>query len=127
MKIGTVHVSACRVTQEKTAQAMGSGDLPVFATPAMVALMEKAAAACVREELEPGQTTVGTRMEVSHTAATPEGMQVTAHAQLVGEEGRVLRFKVWAEDEKGPIGEGTHDRVIVGAQRFLEKTNAKLS
>lgn len=113
------------VTAESTAKYMGSGSLDVFATPALVALIEKAACNAVSESLEEGVTTVGTRMEVSHEAATPIGMRVWAEAKLVSQEGRAYEFEITAYDECGLIGKAFHQRVAVKAARFQEKTNAK--
>ena len=126
MEIGKI--ASITVTCDKTNVAgnLGSGDVDVFATPSMIANMEYAAAKCVLEDLEEGQTTVGTYLDVKHTAATPIGMKVTCYAELTAAEGRALTFKVWAEDECGPIGEGTHTRAIINSERFLAKCNAKL-
>ncbi|MDR2403281.1 MAG: thioesterase family protein [Spirochaetaceae bacterium] len=113
------------VNDENTAQAWGSGGLPVYATPAMVALMEKAAAAAVAEELPKGFSTVGTELTIKHLAATPPGMEVRAAAELTEAEGRRLLFKVEAFDEAGKIGEGVHSRFIVENERFVQKAEAK--
>ena len=113
------------VTQELTAQHLGSGFLPVFATPALVALMEKAACNALEGSLDSGVTTVGVRIEVSHEAATPLGMRVWAEAKLLGQEGRSYEFEITAYDEAGIIGKALHQRVAVKADRFMEKVNAK--
>ena len=113
------------VTPENTAAAVGSGLVPVFATPAMIALMENAAVNAVQTGLEPGQGTVGTRLEVTHDAATPVGMKVWAEAELTAVEGRKLTYTVAAFDEAGPIGKGIHQRFIIQADRFLAKAEAK--
>lgn len=113
------------VTGENTALHMGSGSLPVFATPAMVALMEQAACSAVAELLQEGMTTVGTAMSVTHTSATLVGMKVSAEAELISAEGRKLVLSVSASDERGLIGCGTHERFIVNSERFLSKTNEK--
>ena len=114
------------VTEENTAAAMGSGLLPVFATPAMLALMEQAAASSVQPCLAEGEGTVGTRLEVSHLAATPVGLTVRAESELIQVDRRRLVFTVraWAGEEL--IGEGRHERFIIQNQRFLEKALAKL-
>lgn len=125
MEIGSTSKKKALVTQGLTAEVQGSGSLPVYATPAMVALMEAAAAACVSGALEPGQTTVGIGLSISHSAATPLGMEVTAHARLTQVEGRILSFDIWAEDAAGLIGKGTHQRAVVDAQRFLKKVDEK--
>ena len=113
------------VTEQNTAAAMGSGLLPVFATPAMLALMENAAASSVQPYLDEGQGSVGTRLEVSHLAATPIGLPVRAESELLSVERRKLLFSVraWAGDEL--IGEGEHERFLIDNARFLEKALAK--
>lgn len=113
------------VTEANTAAAMGSGLLPVFATPAMLALMEKAAASSVQPFLDDGQGSVGTRLSVSHLAATPIGLPVRAESELLSVERRKLLFSVraWAGDEL--IGEGEHERFLIDNARFLEKALAK--
>lgn len=113
------------VTQELTAQHMGSGSLQVFATPALVALMEKAACNALEGCLDSGTTTVGVRIEVSHEAATPLGMRVWAEAKLINQEGRSYEFEITAYDEAGVIGKAFHQRACVKADRFMEKVNAK--
>ncbi len=115
------------VTENNTALSVGSGSLKVYATPAMLALMEKAACEAIKELLGDGETTVGTNLNVNHVAATPVGMQVTATAELVSRDGREFTFKLTASDEKGLIGEGTHKRFCVLSDRFTEKTYSKLN
>ncbi|WP_302496744.1 thioesterase family protein [uncultured Flavonifractor sp.] len=113
------------VTPENTAAAVGSGLVPVFATPSMIALMENAAVNAVQAQLEEGQGTVGTLLNVSHDAATPVGMKVWAEAEVTAVEGRKLTYTVAAFDEAGPIGKGEHQRFIIQADRFLAKAEAK--
>ncbi len=113
------------VTEQNTAAAMGSGLLPVFATPAMLALMEKAAAGSVQPLLDEGQATVGTRLEVSHLAATPVGMTVRAETELTEIDRKRLCFSVKAFAGEELIGEGRHERFIVNSERFLQKAEAK--
>ena len=113
------------VSEQNTAASMGSGNLAVFATPCMVALMEDASWRAVAPYLEEGQGTVGTKLSVSHDAATPMGMKVWAESTLTEIDGRRLVFEVRAYDERGQIGQGTHERFIIKLQRFLEKTEAK--
>lgn len=115
------------VSQPQSAIVMGSGTLPVFATPAMIALVEKAAWKSVAAELDDGQSTVGTKMDVAHISATPLGMKVWAETELVEVDRRRLVFEVKVYDEAGLIGEGTHERFIVGERKFLEKAEAKKS
>lgn len=114
------------VTNENTAKAMGSGTLDVFATPAMIALMENTAYESVAQELDAGSGTVGTALNVRHVAATPVGMKVTCETELVKVDGRALTFHVQAFDEKGLIGEGEHERFIVFNEKFQAKADAKL-
>lgn len=113
------------VTKENTALAVGSGSLDVFATPMMIALMEKAATAAVDGFWEEGQSTVGTHMDVSHDAATPLGMRVWAEAELTALDGRALTFAVSAFDEAGPIGKGIHTRFVIQKEKFMAKANGK--
>ncbi len=109
------------VTADNTAVAMRSGDVPVFATPALVALMEEAAVAALAPYLAEGQTSVGVQVEVRHLAATPVGAQVRAVARVMLIEGRRVTMRVLAYDEKQSIGEGQHERMIVDRTRFLER------
>ena len=115
----------CVVDNRNTAASVGSGDLPVFSTPYLVALMEEAAQSSVAPHLEEGQSTVGTGLSISHEAATPVGMKVWAESRLVAIDGRKLSFEVRALDECGLIGQGKHERVIIKLQRFLEKAEAR--
>lgn len=110
------------VTLENSAVKLGSGDCPVFATPAMVALMEEAASRSVAPYLNEGETTVGTALNIRHNAATALGRTVRAESELIGVEGRKLVFKVAAFDEAGEIGEGEHTRAIVNREKFLART-----
>jgi thioesterase superfamily protein len=126
MKVGIKNQIKKTVVEELTAKVMGSGRLDVFATPAMVAMMEEAAHTSVEAELEEGQGTVGTSMTVSHIAATPVGMEVTCESELVEVDGRKLVFEIKAMDEVGLIGEARHERFIIENEKFLAKTNAKL-
>ena len=116
------------VTNELTAAAVGSGLLPVFGTPYMIGLMENAAQSALGVFLEEGQGSVGTHLDIKHTAPTPVGMKVWVEAEVtaVSENGKMVDFALKAWDEKGPIGEGTHTRAIINNERFLAKCNAKL-
>lgn len=109
------------VVTGNTAAAMGSGDLPVFATPAMVALMEQAALEAVAAELPEGSTTVGAEMNVTHIKPSGLGTEITATAILTAVEGRKLTFNVGARDAAGMIGEGIHVRYVVDRQKFMAK------
>ena len=115
------------VTDKNTAAAWGSGGIDVYATPAMVALMECTAYAAVQSLLPPGWSTVGTELNIQHLSATPLGMKVNARAELLAVDGRALSFKVEAFDEAGKIGEGTHSRFIVEVKKFLAKVEGKKS
>ena len=121
METGLKHVSTVTVSAANTALTMGSGDMEVFATPAMVALMENAAMKAVAPHLPEGSTTVGAMMETSHIKPSAIGETVNAEAVLEEIDGRKLTFKVTASDSKGTIGEGTHVRYIVDRERFLSK------
>lgn len=121
LKNGLSATARTVVGPENTALKMGSGDLEVFATPAMVALMEQAAMNAVAAELDEDATTVGTEMNCSHIKASKMGAEVTATAVLTNVEGRKLTFTVGAKDEQGIIGEGVHTRVVVDRARFLSK------
>jgi predicted thioesterase len=123
--VGLKHTINTTVKQSNTAKTMGSGTLDVFATPAMIAIMEEAAWRAVAPELEPGQSTVGIQMNISHLAATPIGMKVRAEARVIEVEGRKLTFSVMAFDEKGLIGEGRHQRFIVTDDKFMKKCSDK--
>ena len=114
------------VDESRTAPHVGSGRVHVLATPVMINLMEAAALQAVEGLLPPGYQTVGTRLEVTHTAATPVGMRVRVHAELVAVERRTLRFRVHAEDEKEPIGEGLHERIVIDLARFDARMQDKL-
>ena len=109
------------VAAGNTAAAMGSGDLGVFATPAMVALMENAAMTAVAAELPEGSTTVGAEMNVTHIKPSGLGAEITATAVLTAVEGRKLTFNVGARDAEGMIGEGVHIRYVVDCAKFMAK------
>ena len=115
------------VTEEKTAEAMGSGELAVYATPAMIALMEETAYKSIAPELEEGAGSVGTLMEVKHVAASPIGMKIKCQTEVTEVDGRRVVFKVQAFDEQGLIGEGTHERFIIQNEKFQKKADSKLN
>lgn len=114
------------VEKENTAEVMKSGTLQVFATPAMIALMEETAWKSVADELEEGTSTVGTSLNVKHLSASPVGIKVTCNTTLVEVDGRRLVFSVEVEDEAGKIGEGIHERFIIQSEKFQKKADAKL-
>lgn len=121
LETGLTHTSSLTVTEALTAKAMGSGDLPVLATPAMMALMENAAMTAVAPELPEGSTTVGGHIESSHLKPTPVGAKVKAEATLTKVDGRKLYFTVKAMQGDTVIGEGTHLRFIVDREKFMSK------
>ena len=115
------------VTEKLTADALGSGLLPVFGTPFMIALIESTACQSVLPELEDGQGTVGTKLEVEHLAATPVGMMVYCETELVEVDRKKLVFEAKVYDETGLVGQGKHTRYIIDNVRFMEKALKKLS
>jgi predicted thioesterase len=121
MEVGLKYESTVVVSPSNTAATLGSGDMDVFATPAMVALMENAAMLAVAAHMPEGSATVGTQMNTSHIKASPLGATITASAELTEVEGRKLTFAVKAWDEKGTIGEDVHTRFVVDRERFLSK------
>lgn len=121
MEKGLCYTSKTNVNKHNTAIAMGSGDLEVFATPALVALMENAAKQAVENSLPDGSTTVGAHIQTSHLKPSALGEEVTATAVLEEVEGRKLTFKLKATDSQGVVGEGTHVRYIVDICRFMSK------
>ena len=121
MEIGITYTSTTVVDNSNTAAALGSGDMDVFATPAMVALMENAAMNAVAPHLEQGQTTVGTQITTSHIKASALGATISATATLTAVDGRSLTFTIVAIEGDKTIGEGTHTRFIVDRERFLAK------
>lgn len=127
LKTGIKGTQKVEVVYENTATAVGSGVLEVFATPAMLALMEKTACDSVIPYLEDGCGTVGTEVKIKHTAATPIGMTVRCESELTEIDGRRLVFKVAAYDDAGIIGEGMHERFIVQNEKFQKKADAKRS
>lgn len=114
------------VVQGNTAISAGSGTLPVFATPFMCALMEKAAWMAIAPALDEGDSSVGTKLSISHLSASPVGLKVWAESEVTAVDGKRIEFKVTAGDEKGLIGEGTHERFIITNDRFLAKAARKL-
>lgn len=123
---GISNTEEVMVSDVNTALSIGSGSLRVFATPAMIALMEGTAAQSVESLLEDGQTTVGTELAIKHVSASPVGAHIRCESVLTKVDGRALTFEVKAFDDAGLIGEGTHHRFIVEAGKFVKKANAKL-
>jgi len=122
---GLVGERSVVVEEAHTAWHLGSGGVPVYATPTMVLHVEEAALAAVDHLLPPGSATVGASLEIKHLAPTPVGMRVTARAELVEVNGRLLTFKVEVFDEKEKVGEGSHVRAIIDVERFAAKVRAK--
>lgn len=122
---GITGEAATAVSEANTAVAYGSGGVKVFATPAMIGLMERAALTSVQPYLEEGLTTVGIRVDVEHLAATPVGMRVAATSRLTEIDGKRLVFQVEAGDEKELIGRGIHERFIVAEEKFLARAAKK--
>ncbi len=123
LKVGATAESSVVVTESNSAATLGSGDLAVFATPAMIALMENAAMKAVAKLLPEGSTTVGTEMNSSHIKASGMGAEITATAVVTAVEGRKITFTVGARDGEGIIGEGTHTRFVVDREKFMSKLN----
>ena len=126
LKTGIKNTGEMTVTKDLTADAWGSGGLPVYATPAMIALMENTAWASVEPFMDEGRTTVGTRLDVAHLSASPVGSHISCETELIETDGRRLVFKVSASDECGLIGEGTHERFVINTDKFMARTEAKL-
>lgn len=127
MEIGIKGRKEIIVTEKESAKSLGSGLLDVYATPAMIALMEGCASESVSSYLDEGCGTVGTMVNIKHLAATPLGMKVWCESELIEAEGRRLLFSVKAYDEVGLIGEGTHERFVIVNDKFFAKVNAKKS
>lgn len=125
LREGIMGSSETVVDENNIALTMGSGELEVFATPAMVALMEEAAAESVKPYIDEGSTTVGTALEIEHVSATPIGVSVRCESELCHVDGRKLVFNVTAYDNAGIIGKGRHERFIVEKERFMKKAEAK--
>ncbi|MCI1305272.1 MAG: thioesterase [Lachnospiraceae bacterium] len=128
MEIGIKGNSTFTVKEDMLAVHVGSGEVRVLATPCLVTAIEKTASESVKPYLEEDRTTVGTRVNITHSAATPCGMKFFVETELaaVSENGKILTFMVSVRDEAGIISEGTHERAIVRKQRFEEKAAAKL-
>ena len=126
LKIGRKGSAELLVGEEHTAPRVGSGRVHVLATPVMINLIEAAALEAVENLLPAGHQSLGIRLDIRHYAATPVGMRIRATAELVKIDGRTLEFRVEARDEKEPIGDGTHERVIVNVDRFDQRLQKKI-
>ena len=125
MNIGIKGVQSVTVTTENTAQSVGSGMLPVFATPAMAALMEKTAALSVADSLGEGEGTVGISLNIRHLAAIPVGLTVECESELIEIDRKRLVFNLKVTDGVDVIGDGTHERFIINNEKFMAKAQAK--
>lgn len=123
--VGAKGISENVVTDELTAAAIGSGSVRVFATPYMIAMMELASCNALAPYYEEGESSVGTKLNVSHDAATPVGMKVRAEAEVVEVDRRRIVLNVTAYDEAGVIGKGTHERFLIDAAKFIAKAEGK--
>lgn len=123
--LGGTGTASLLVADEHTASSVGSGKIHVMATPVMINLIEAAALDACEKWLPPGYQSLGTHLDVSHIAATPVGMRATATAEVIAVEGRNIRFKVSARDERDLIGEGLHERVVVNAERYYQRVQEK--
>ena len=126
IEIGMKGEVSTLVERADSAAEVGSGSLLVYATPCMAALMEGAACEAIEKGLAEGETTVGIELNLKHISATPVGMEVRAEAEVTAVDGKIITFAINAYDETGEIGNATHKRALVNAQRFLDKTYAKL-
>lgn len=126
IEIGMKGTAFSLVEREDTALEVGSGELLVYATPCMAALMEGAACEAIASAVPEGKTTVGTALNLEHLSATPVGLEVRAEAEVTAVEGNAVSFAITAYDEAGVIGKATHKRVLVNTQKFLEKAYSKL-
>ena len=127
LKSGLTGTAEIVVGTRDTAPHVGSGKIGVLATPIMVNLMEAAALQAVERYMPAGYQTVGTHLDVKHFAATPVGLRVRARADLVKVDGRTLTFRISAEDEREPIGEGVHERLVINVERFDQRMQVKLA
>ncbi|HEY5550373.1 MAG TPA: thioesterase family protein [Opitutaceae bacterium] len=127
LKPGMTGRASLRVAEEHTAPRIGSGRIHVLATPVMINLIEAAALDAIESRLPDGTQSLGTLLDVRHIAATPVGMQVTATAEVIAVDGRKVRFRVEARDERELIGDGVHERVVVNVAKFDERIRAKLA
>ncbi len=126
LEIGLKGRAETIVTEQNTAEAIGSGLVPVFGTPYMIALMENAAVNAIQPCLAADEGSVGTLLNIAHSSATPIGMKVWANAAVTAVEGKKITFEVTAFDEAGEIGHGIHERFIIKPERFLAKAQGKL-
>lgn len=129
MNIGDTFTAKATVTDNMTAASFGSGALPVFGTPYLVALIENAAFTCLQRDLPEGKSTVGTKVDIAHVSPSPVGMEVCATVEItnISANGKLIDFKATVTDTAGIIGEGMHQRAIVTVDRFMDKCQNKLN
>ena len=127
LKVGLKGVSELVVGEEHTAPRVGSGRVHVLATPVMINVIEAAALAAIEHLLPSGYQSLGTRLDIRHFAATPVGMRVRAEVQVTGIEKRLVTFRVSVSDDKEPIGDGTHERMVVNVARFDVRVQEKVA
>ena len=125
--VGSIGTTTIMVGEEHTAPRIGSGKIHVLATPVMINLFEAAALAACEHLLPAGHQSLGTHLDVSHIAATPIGMRVTATAEVIGVDGRTIKFRLQARDERDVIGEGLHERVVVNVAKFDLRVQEKVA
>jgi predicted thioesterase len=125
LRVGLTGSASSLVTEERLATKVGSGDVPVFASPMLVAVIEAAAVDCIEAQLPENHQSLGVHLDVTHSAPTPLGFTVTATATLEAIDGRKLTFKVIAHDGVETVGSGTHTRVVVDTPRFMARLAAK--
>ena len=123
--VGTSHTESISVAKANLASSLGSGLVDVFATPMLVLLCEKAASNCILPYLQSGQASVGTHVDMSHSAATPEGMTVTATATVTAVDKRSVVFDIVAVDEVGEVGRGKHSRFVIDVEKFTAKAASR--
>ncbi len=126
LNVGIKGTKTEKVVKENTAEAVGSGILPVYATPMMIALIEATASQSVAPFLEDGKSTVGTHLDIAHSAPSPIGIEVTCETELIEIDRRRLVFTVVVRDSAGEIGSGKHERFIVDNDKFLSKAESRL-
>jgi len=127
LKPGMKGTAELVVAEEHTAPRVGSGRVHVLATPVMINVIEAAALAAIEHLLPQGYQSLGTRLDIRHFAATPVGMRVRAEVEVEKVEGRTVGFRVSVSDEKEPIGDGTHERMVVNVQRFDVRVQDKVA
>ena len=126
LNVGIKGTKTEKVMEENTAEAVGSGTLPVYATPMMIALIEATASQSVAPFLEEGKSTVGTHLDIAHSAPSPIGIEVTCETELIEIDRRRLVFSVVVKDSAGEVGSGKHERFIVDNEKFLSKAESRL-